>query len=328
MPGRRRTAILISGRGSNMAALIAAAADPAYPAEIALVLSSRANAAGLETARAAGVATAAVDYAAGQAEAEAAIEAHLAEHGIELVCLAGFMRLLSPEFVERWRDRLINIHPSLLPAFPGLNTHRRALDAGVKLHGCTVHFVRPGDGQRPDHCAGGGAGACRTTRRTRSRARVLAAEHILYPKALALVAAGRVRVVDELCVFADTPSVERRPGVLDSRRPASDRPALRRLDPDPVVVERGPAIRRDRVGAGQRVDAVAVGKGGVRPDALGDEDAAPEPVEMPRIERDRRRGHCRAGPARRRRCRAPRHPQDGSSPPAGRPPSSATRASR
>ena len=202
MPGRRRTAILISGRGSNMAALIAAAADPTYPAEIALVLSSRSNAAGLETARTAGVATAAVDYAAGQAVAEAAIGARLAEHGVELLCLAGFMRWLSAEFVERWRDRLINIHPSLLPAFPGLDTHHRALDADVKLHGCTVHFVRaamdsgqiiaqaavpvlPGD--TPDALA----------------ARVLEAEHVLYPKALALVAAGRVRVVDELSVFSD-----------------------------------------------------------------------------------------------------------------------------
>ena len=139
---RRRTAILISGRGSNMAALIAAATDPAYPAEIALVLSSRPDAAGLDKARAAGIEAACADYGDGAVAAEAAIEMRLAEHDIDLICLAGFMRLLSPEFVQRWHDRMINIHPSLLPAFAGLNTHHRALDAGVRLHGCTVHFVR------------------------------------------------------------------------------------------------------------------------------------------------------------------------------------------
>lgn len=214
-PARRRTAILISGRGSNMAALIAAAANPAFPAEIALVLSSRANAAGLEKAHASGIKTVEADYAAGPAAAEAEIEAHLAGNGIELVCLAGFMRLLSPEFVERWHDRMINIHPSLLPAFAGLNTHHRALDAGVKLHGCTVHFVRAAmdngpiiaqaavpvlDGDTPDALG----------------ARVLAAEHLLYPKVLALVAADRVRVVNELCVFAERPPETDAPGVLVS----------------------------------------------------------------------------------------------------------------
>jgi phosphoribosylglycinamide formyltransferase 1 len=202
MVDRRRTAVLISGRGTNMAALIDAAAEDAYPAEIALVLSSRAAAAGLDRARAAGIPTAIADYSSGSASGEATIEAALTEHRIELICLAGFMRLLSPDFVDRWRDRLINIHPSLLPAFAGLNTHHRALDAGVKLHGCTVHFVRAAmdngpiiaqaavpviEGDTPDTLA----------------ARVLTAEHVLYPKVLAQVAAERVRVVNEICVFSD-----------------------------------------------------------------------------------------------------------------------------
>ncbi len=197
-----------------MTALIAAAADPAFPAEIALVVSNRAAAAGLERAGEAGIATATVSYKEGNAAAEGAIDAALAAHGIELVCLAGFMRLLSPGFVDRWRDRMINIHPSLLPAFPGLDTHQRALDAGVKLHGCTVHFVRSEmdsgpiigqaavpvlSGDTPDALA----------------ARVLAAEHALYPKALAMVAAGRVRVVGERCVF-DTPATGAEPPMLMS----------------------------------------------------------------------------------------------------------------
>jgi phosphoribosylglycinamide formyltransferase-1 len=197
---RRRTAILISGQGSNMAALIAAAANPAYPAEVVLVLSSRAGAAGLDKARAAGIATAAVDYSVGAAAAEAEIGAHLAEHNIGLVCLAGFMRLLSPDFVQSWDDRMINIHPSLLPAFAGLNTHHRALDAGVKLHGCTVHFVRAAMDNGPI-IAQAAVPVLQGDTPEALAARVLAAEHLLYPKALALVAADRVRVVNELCVF-------------------------------------------------------------------------------------------------------------------------------
>jgi phosphoribosylglycinamide formyltransferase-1 len=197
---RKRTAILISGRGSNMAALIAAAADPAYPAEIAVVVSNRAAAAGLERAAEAGIATVVVSYKDGIAAGEAAIEAALAAHGVELVCLAGFMRLLSPGFVARWRDRMINIHPSLLPAFPGLDSHERALAAGVKLHGCTVHFVRSEMDSGP--IIGQAAVPVLPGDTPESLAsRVLAAEHVLYPKALAVVASGRVRVEDERCVF-------------------------------------------------------------------------------------------------------------------------------
>jgi phosphoribosylglycinamide formyltransferase-1 len=212
---RRRTAILISGRGSNMAALIAAAADPAYPAEIALVLSSRAGAAGLDKARAAAIEAACADYGAGAVAAEAEIEAKLAEHDIDLICLAGFMRLLSPEFVQRWGDRMINIHPSLLPSFAGLNTHHRALDAGVKLHGCTVHFVRAAMDNGPIIAQAAVPVLPGDTPETLG-ARVLAAEHILYPKVLALVAADRVRVVNALCVFSDRPPEGDGPGVLVS----------------------------------------------------------------------------------------------------------------
>jgi len=206
MSVRRRTAILISGRGSNMAALIEAAADPAFPAEIALVLSNRATAGGLELARSAGIPTAAVSYkAAGAAAAEAEMTATLEAHGVELVCLAGYMRLLSADFVARWRDRMINIHPSILPLFPGLDTHARALAAGVRLHGCTVHFVRhemdsgPIIGQAAVPVIAGDTAESLA-------ARVLTAEHVLYPKALALVAAGGVRIENERCVLADPPS--------------------------------------------------------------------------------------------------------------------------
>ena len=141
---RRRTAVLISGRGSNMASLIAAARDPAYPAEIVLVISNRPHAPGLALARDAGVAGVAIDnrpFRDDRTAHEVAIHAALREAGAEIVCLAGYMRLLTPFLVDAWQGRMLNIHPSLLPAFPGLDTHARALAAGVKLHGCTVHLV-------------------------------------------------------------------------------------------------------------------------------------------------------------------------------------------
>jgi phosphoribosylglycinamide formyltransferase 1 len=186
---RRRTAILISGRGSNMAALIEAARAPDFPAEIVLVLSNIGDAGGLGLARSAGIATAAIDpkIYAGRDEFEAAMQAMLDIHRIELICLAGFMRVLGGPFVARWRGRLLNIHPSLLPAFRGLNTHDRAIAAGAAEHGCTVHFVEPEldagpivaqarlailPGEAPEALA----------------QRVLALEHILYPRALAQVA--------------------------------------------------------------------------------------------------------------------------------------------
>ncbi|WP_270938041.1 phosphoribosylglycinamide formyltransferase [Falsiroseomonas oryzae] len=196
MTQRARTAILISGRGSNMAALLAAAADPAYPAEIALVLSNREDAAGLELARSHGIPTAVVEsrvFGRDRAAFERAMEAELHGHGVRLVALAGFMRVLTEGFVARWQDRLVNIHPSLLPAFPGLDTHARALAAGVRLHGCTVHLVRPGVDDGPILAQAAVPVLPDDTEATLA-ARVLAQEHRLYPAALAWLAAGRVRV--------------------------------------------------------------------------------------------------------------------------------------
>src|SRR5258707_8560785 len=143
---RKRVAILISGRGSNMAALIEAAKAADYPAEIALVLSNRPDAEGLKRAAAAGIATTVVDharYGKDRESFERALDDALHAHRIDLICLAGFMRLLTPWFVGRWEGRMLNVHPALLPAFKGLDTHERALAAGVKKHGATVHFVMP-----------------------------------------------------------------------------------------------------------------------------------------------------------------------------------------
>lgn len=195
MSMRRKVAVLISGRGSNMQSLVRAAAAPDYPAEIVLVLSNKADAAGLDFAREAGIATAVVSHGdfPDRAAFDAAMDAEIRRHGAELICLAGFMRLLEPGIIQVWQDRMLNIHPSLLPSFKGLHTHERALEAGVKLAGCTVHFVRPEmdtgpiiaqaavpvlPGDTPDVLA----------------ARVLEQEHLLYPMALRLVAEGRVRV--------------------------------------------------------------------------------------------------------------------------------------
>jgi phosphoribosylglycinamide formyltransferase 1 len=199
---RQRTAVLISGRGSNLRALIEACARPDASAEIVLVISNRADAAGLRHARDSGIATEMIPHGAfaTQVGFENAIDRTLHEHGIALVCLAGFMRVLSPWFVERWRDRLLNIHPSLLPAFRGLDTHRRVLAAGMRFTGCTVHLVRAevDDGPivvqavvpvLPDDTEDSLA------------ARVLDAEHRSYPLALELVASGRARVIEERVVL-------------------------------------------------------------------------------------------------------------------------------
>jgi phosphoribosylglycinamide formyltransferase 1 len=204
MRGRRkRAAVLISGRGSNMAALIEAAREADYPAEIALVVSNRPDAAGLQLAEAAGVATSIVDHTRYEdREAfEHALHANLDVHGVELVCLAGFMRLLTPWFVRLWEGRIINIHPALLPAFKGLDTHRHALAAGVKIHGASVHFVIPEVDSGP--IIAQAAVPVRDDDTDESlAARVLAAEHRLYPLALKLLAEGRLRVIDGRC-FVD-----------------------------------------------------------------------------------------------------------------------------
>lgn len=193
MTARKRVAVLISGRGSNMAALIEAAKDPAYPAEIALVVSNRPDAAGLERARSAGLATATVDHVPFGKDREAferALQAVLAAHRIELVCLAGFMRLLTPWFVTHWSGRMLNIHPALLPAFKGLDTHRRAIEAGAKRHGATVHLVVPEMDSGPIVAQESLAVLPGDTPETLA-ARVLEIEHRLYPQALRLLAEGR-----------------------------------------------------------------------------------------------------------------------------------------
>jgi phosphoribosylglycinamide formyltransferase-1 len=192
MAGRRRVAVLISGRGSNMASLIEAAQDPAYPAEIVLVVSNRPEAGGLERARAAGIATAVVDHKGhpDRASFDAALDATLHQHHIEIVCLAGFMRILTPGFVESWAGRMLNIHPSLLPAFKGTDTHARALAAGVAKHGCTVHFVTPELDSGPI-VAQAEVPVLPDDTEDALATRVLAQEHLLYPRALALVASGQ-----------------------------------------------------------------------------------------------------------------------------------------
>lgn len=192
--------VLISGRGSNLQALIDACATPDFPADIALVLSNKADAFGLERAAKAGVPTAVVshrDFPGDKPAFEAAMDARLQEAGVELVCLAGFMRLLSEGFVERWRNRLINIHPSLLPSFKGLDTHERALAAGVRFHGCTVHFVRPVMDEGPIVAQAAVPVLPGDDAHTLSE-RVLVSEHALYPHAVRLIAEGRARVEGEV----------------------------------------------------------------------------------------------------------------------------------
>jgi phosphoribosylglycinamide formyltransferase-1 len=198
---RKRVGVLISGRGSNMAALIEAAKAPDYPAEIALVLCNRPEAPGLAIARAARIPTEVVDhthFGKDRAAFERAMQDVLERHGVEFLCLAGFMRLLTDWFIESWQGRMINVHPALLPAFKGLDTHARALATGVKLHGATVHFVVPEMDSGPIIAQGGVAVRDDDTAESLA-ARVLRIEHRIYPLALRLVAEGRVRVADGRC---------------------------------------------------------------------------------------------------------------------------------
>jgi phosphoribosylglycinamide formyltransferase-1 len=189
---RLRVGVLISGRGSNLRALIDAAADPGYPAEIVLVISNRAEAAGLQHAAQAGI-THRVIAEPDRAAFAAATDSALSQHGVELVALAGFMRLLDAGFVEGWHDRMINIHPSLLPAFPGLHPQRQALMAGVRFSGCTVHFVRVEVDTGPI-IAQAVVPVHDDDDEERLSARILVAEHRLYPLALRLYAEGRLKV--------------------------------------------------------------------------------------------------------------------------------------
>lgn len=226
MGARRRTAVLISGRGSNMAALLeAAAADPAYPAEMALVLSNRADAPGLGFAATAGVPTAVVESRAFRGDREGferAMEAELERRGVELIALAGFMRVLTPGFVARWEGRMVNVHPSLLPAFPGLDTHARALAAGVRLHGCTVHLVSAGVDEGPI-LAQAAVPVLDSDDAEALAARVLEQEHLLYPAALAWLASGRVGLEGGRARVA---GAEGPPGAAALRNPLSGRAAV------------------------------------------------------------------------------------------------------
>ncbi|WP_156418439.1 phosphoribosylglycinamide formyltransferase [Aureimonas sp. D3] len=212
---RKRVAVLISGRGSNMKALLEAAGRPDYPAQIVLVLSNRPEAQGLETARAAGIEAVAVDHKlfSSREAHEAEVNAALQRAQPDIICLAGYMRLLTPAFTARWAGRMINVHPSLLPLFPGLHTHERAIAAGARLHGCTVHFVteimdegpiigqavvpvRPGD--TPDDLA----------------ARLIPVEHRLYVESLALFASGGVSMEGASSHFTPKPSDAKAPALL------------------------------------------------------------------------------------------------------------------
>ncbi|GGC69201.1 phosphoribosylglycinamide formyltransferase [Chelatococcus reniformis] len=209
LTARRRVGVLISGRGSNMEALIEAAKGADYPADIVLVLANQPDAGGLATAAAQGITTVVVDhrpFKGDRAAFEEAIDARLRQEGVEFVCLAGFMRVLTPSFVTAWRGRLINIHPSLLPALPGLHTHERALAAGMRLHGCTVHFVSHELDAGPIIAQAAVPVRFGDTADTLA-ARVLAAEHRLYPRALALVAAGRATLAQDRVIYADAQAV-------------------------------------------------------------------------------------------------------------------------
>ena len=202
--GKLKLGVLISGRGSNLQALIDATAVADFPAEIALVISNKADAGGLDRAKAAGIATKVIPHKefANREAFDTALSGALRDAGVELVCLAGFMRLLTAGFAESWHDRLINIHPSLLPAFKGLDSHGQALKAGVRFSGCTVHFVRPEmdagpiilqaavpvlDGDDEDALA----------------ARILEAEHRCYPLAVRLIAEGRITLENEIVRVRD-----------------------------------------------------------------------------------------------------------------------------
>jgi phosphoribosylglycinamide formyltransferase-1 len=196
-PSRRRVGILISGRGSNMTALIEAAQDPSYPAEIVAVFSNRPEAGGLARAREAGIPTKVVDHRSfpDRLAFEEALDATLTASNVELLALAGFMRIFTPWFVERWTGRMLNIHPSLLPAFRGTDTHRQALDAGVLIHGCTVHFVTP-DLDAGPIVTQAAVPVFPGEPEEALAARVLAQEHVVYPRALRLVCEGAARLVD------------------------------------------------------------------------------------------------------------------------------------
>jgi phosphoribosylglycinamide formyltransferase 1 len=206
----RRVAILISGRGSNMTALIEAAKTDGFPAEIVVVISNKADAAGLAKARGCGIPTLVIEskpYGADRAGFEAVLQSALDDAQVDLICLGGFMRLFTAEFVRRWHGRMLNIHPSLLPSFPGLDPHGQALRGGVKISGATVHFVIPQTDAGPIVMQGAVAVSDDDTADTLAE-RVLAIEHRIYPDALRLVASGQVRLQGDVCKTAVNASLD------------------------------------------------------------------------------------------------------------------------
>ena len=204
---KKRLVILISGRGSNMEAILRAAADPAYPGQVVAVIANRPDAKGLETAKAAGIATAALDHKA--YPSREAFDAALAEaidaHAPDLVILAGFMRILSEGFVRHYEGRLINIHPSLLPSFPGLHTHQRAIEEGCRIHGCTVHFVTPALDHGPA-IVQAAVPVLEGDDEATLAARVLVQEHQVYPAAVAWFCQGRLRLEGSRVLLQDNPA--------------------------------------------------------------------------------------------------------------------------
>jgi phosphoribosylglycinamide formyltransferase-1 len=197
-----RLAVLFSGRGSNLLALIDACREPGFPAVIVHVISNNHDAQGLTHAREAGIQTTVLDHRiyVSREEFDAAVTEVLENAQAELICLAGFMRILTEGFIERWHNRLLNIHPSLLPAFKGLDAQQQALDAGVKLAGCSVHFVRPCVDDGPIIAQAAVPVLENDDIKTLS-ARILAVEHRLYPRVIRLIAEGRVKVVDGRAVI-------------------------------------------------------------------------------------------------------------------------------
>jgi phosphoribosylglycinamide formyltransferase-1 len=219
---KRRVAILISGRGSNMTALVEAARRQDFPAEIVVVISNKADAAGLIRAREAGIPAIAIEskaYGQDRSGFEAKLQSALDGHRVDLICLGGFMRLFSAAFVQRWHGRMLNIHPSLLPSFPGLDPHGQALRAGVKISGATVHFVTPETDAGPIVMQGAIPVRDDDTAETLA-ARVLEIEHRIYPDALRLVASGAVQVDGDICRTTSTASRDASlisPAVLQSK---------------------------------------------------------------------------------------------------------------
>lgn len=200
--GKKRVAVLISGRGSNLKALLDAAAAPAFPAEISLVISNVADAGGLNHAKAANVKTLVIDHKQFKERAAFDAEMHraLVADKTDFICLAGFMRLLSPEFTQVWHNKIVNIHPSLLPSFKGLDTHQRAIDAGVKFSGCTVHIVRPALDDGPILVQAACPVMADDTA-DKLAERILKLEHQAYPLALKLLAAGEIKIDGDKVIY-------------------------------------------------------------------------------------------------------------------------------